>query len=118
MGQTAGDKPDAVDLEILRGATVGDRDIMQELASLYLSDTDLQLRALGDALQNKEADRLKRIGASLTTASQGIGAEPAAAIFHELEEAAKAGDFDRVARAIEEGRAEFARVQKALADLR
>lgn len=118
MGDSAAEKPDAVDLEVLREATAGDRDLMQELASLYLSDTDLQLRALGDAVQNKEGDRLKRIASSMIAASEGIGAERSVAIFEALESAAKAGDFESVAKAIEEGRAEFVRVQKALADLR
>ena len=46
-------KAPAVDLVILREATGGDRDLMQELAELYVGDADLQIRALGDALQIK-----------------------------------------------------------------
>ena len=108
----------AVDLDALRQATGGDRDLMQELAELYVSDADLQLRALGDALQNNELDRLRRIGHALTGASASIGAIRAAEIFRTLEHAAKAGDTDAIRDAIEEGRAEFVRIRRALADLR
>lgn len=107
----------AVDLGVLDEATGGDRDLMQELARLYVSDADLQLRALDDALQNKELDRLRRIGHALCGSSATIGAPHAAEIFRELEDAAKAGDHERIRGAIEQGRAEFVRVKSALAGL-
>lgn len=107
----------AVDLGILEEATGGDRDLMQELARLYITDADLQLRALDDALQNRELDRLRRIGHALCGSSAQVGAPQAAEIFRELEEAARAGDPDRIRAAIELGTAEFARVRAALKDL-
>ena len=107
----------ALDLGILEEATGGDRDLMEELARLYINDADLQLRALEDALQNKELDRLRRIGHALCGSSATVGAPVAAAIFRELEQAARAGDQDRIRSAIRRGTAEFARVRVALADL-
>lgn len=118
MGQGEESRDEAVDLEVLREATAGDRDLMQELAGLYLGDTDLQLRALDDALENKEVDRLKRIGRSMKDASEGVGANAAAEIFARLEAAAVRGDLEAIRTEIDAGRREFARVQKALADLR
>jgi len=112
------DARDAVDLGILRDATAGERDLMQELAELYVNDADLQLRALTDALESQETDRIRRIGHALKGASVSIGARPASAIFAELESAAAAGDLERIAKAIDRGRREFARVRRALGDLR
>lgn len=109
---------EAVDLEVLREATGGDRDLMQELAELYLNDTDLQLRALEDALQNKELDRIRRIGHALRGSSISVGAGPAAEIFRDLEDSARDNDTGRVRDAIERGGEEFARIRRALADLR
>ncbi len=108
----------AVDLGVLEEATGGDRDLMQELAQIYVADTDLQVRALDDALHHKEFDRLHRIGHALCGSSATIGATAAAEIFRELEKAARAGDRDRLRSAIERGTVEFARVREALADLR
>jgi len=108
----------SVELDVLRDATGGDRDLMQELAELYVSDSDLQLRALDDALQNKELDRIRRIAAALESSSASVGAVTAAGIFRELGQAAREGDADRIRRTIDEGVDEFERVRKSLADLR
>jgi len=108
----------AIELAVLRDATGGDRDLMQELAELYVSDADLQLRALGDALRNNEMDRIKRIGHTLAGASASIGATAATEMFRGLEEAAKAGDTDRIRELNERLALEFVRVKRALADLR
>jgi HPt (histidine-containing phosphotransfer) domain-containing protein len=108
----------AIDLQVLRDATGGDRDLMQELAELYVSDADLQLRALTDALDNNELDRIKRIGHTLSGASASVGAATAAGVFRDLEAAAKAGETDRIRGLIERSTSEFARVRRALADLR
>ena len=120
MTNPSGEDPQApaVDLGILREATGGDRDLMQELAELYMGDADLQIRALGDALQNNELDRLRRIGHTLKGASASIGATPAAALFEELEIASKAGETETIKRIIEAVTREFERVRVALADLR
>lgn len=107
----------ALDLGVLEEATGGDRDLMQELARLYVSDADLQLRALEDALQNRELDRIRRIGHALCGSSATIGAPHAAEIFRELEDAARAADADRIRSAIERGAAEFARVRARLSEL-
>ena len=109
---------DAVDPEVLEEATAGDRDLVQHLAELYVNDTDLQLRALDDALENKEADRIARIGHALKGSSLSMGAGPMAAISEELELAAKAGDLDRASHAIRAAQVEFVRVRRALADHR
>lgn len=108
----------AVDMDVLRDATAGDRDLMQELAELFVNDTDLQLKALEDALQNREMDRLRRIGHALRGSCLSIGATPAAEVFKDLEDAAKVGDAARIRAAIDQGVLEFARVRRALADLR
>lgn len=110
-------EPEAVDLEVLREATGGDRDLMQELARLYLNDADLQLRALDDALENKELDRLRRLGHALCGSSAQVGAREAAEIFRELEAAAREGDADRIRSAIARGTAEFERVREVLSEL-
>ena len=120
MTKAKGDQPDpgAVDLGVLREATVGDRDLMQHLAEIYVTDADLQLRALDDALENKDSDRIKRIGHALRGSSLQVGANTMAAISEELEKMGKAGSLDGAPDAIARARAEFARVRQALADLR
>jgi HPt (histidine-containing phosphotransfer) domain-containing protein len=107
-----------VDLQVLRQATSGDRDLMEELAELYLNDADLQLRALDDALQNREYDRIRRIGHSLKGSSASIGAGQAAEAFKVLEDAARSQDEAAIKAAIAKGTAEFERVKRALAELR
>ena len=120
MTKASRDEPneDPVDLEVLREATVGDRDLMQQLAELYTNDADLQLRALDDALENKEHDRIKRIGHALLGASLQVGANRMAAISGELEIMGKTENLEHAPEAIRRARAEFERVRKALADLR
>lgn len=118
MGQASRGDARPVDLEVLRDATAGDRDLMQELAELYVGDTDLQLRALDDAVANREADRVRRIGHALRGASLSMGARPSAQIYEELEEAAQAADFPRIVDVIARSRVEFDRVRRTLADLR
>ena len=111
-------EPGAVDLEVLREATAGDRDLMQHLAELYVNDADLQLRALDDAVENKETDRIARIGHALKGASLSVGATVVAGLSDEIERAGKAGDLGRAVEAIAKAHGEFERVRKALADLR
>lgn len=117
-------KPDAdageaaVDLEVLRNATDGDRDLMQELAQLYMNDADLQLRAIEDAISNKDMDRLRRIGSSLWQSSESIGAHEAAALFKEMEIAARAADLATLREVARKAWPVFERVRSALADLR
>jgi HPt (histidine-containing phosphotransfer) domain-containing protein len=120
MAKATGNDPSRtpVDMAVLRQATSGDRDLMEELAELYLNDADLQLRALDDALENKEYDRIRRIGHSLKGSSSSIGAGTAAEAFKSLEEAGRAQDETAIRAAIARGTAEFERVKKALAELR
>lgn len=120
MTKASRDDPDsdAVDLSVLREATVGDRDLMQHLAEIYSTDSDLQLRALDDALENKESDRINRIGHALRGSSLQVGANLMAEISAELEAMGKANDLTHAADAIRRARVEFIRVRKALADLR
>ncbi len=110
--------PEAVDLTVLREATMGDRDLMQHLAEIYTTDSDLQLRALEDALENKESDRIARIGHALMGSSLQVGANEMARISEQLETMGKKNELGDAADAIRRGRAEFIRVRKALADLR
>jgi HPt (histidine-containing phosphotransfer) domain-containing protein len=120
MGKTTSSEPleRQVDLEVLRTATSGDRDLMQELAALYVGDCDLKVRALDDALANGELDRIRQIGHALKGASQSVGALPAAEVFARLEEAGRRGDRPTILEAIEASRSAFDQVRRALAELR
>jgi two-component system, sensor histidine kinase and response regulator len=119
MGEgSSKDAKPAVDLGVLREATGGDRDLMEELAELYVSDADLQIRALDDAMDNRDMDRIRRIGRTLRAASESVGAAAAAEAFARLEAGARAGSLEAVREATEAVRDEFVRVKRVLADLR
>jgi HPt (histidine-containing phosphotransfer) domain-containing protein len=109
---------DDLNLQVLEDATGGDRDLMRELAALYLSDADLQLRAIDDAIQSKDLERVRRISHNLLIASESIGANAAAEAFRVLEDAARSVQMDAVRDAMGRGQQEFERVKRRVADLR
>jgi HPt (histidine-containing phosphotransfer) domain-containing protein len=111
-------KDPGLNLQVLEEATGGDRDLMRELAALYLSDADLQIRAIEDALQCKDVERVRRISHNIVIASEGIGAVAAGDAFRRLEETVATGSAEQLEAAFETARDEFDRVRRSMAELR
>jgi HPt (histidine-containing phosphotransfer) domain-containing protein len=107
-----------LNFQVLEEATGGDRDLMRELAALYLSDADLQLRAIEDAVQSRDLERVRRISHNLLLASESVGASHAAEAFRVLEDAARDGQSEAVQSAVVRGQEEFERVKRSVAELR
>jgi HPt (histidine-containing phosphotransfer) domain-containing protein len=111
-------EPGGLDFNVLEEATGGDRDLMRELAALYLSDADLQIRAIEDAVTSRDLERVRRIAHNLVIASESVGAQGAADAFRALEDSAREGPSAAVATAVARGQDEFERVKRSVAELR
>ena len=111
-------EPGGLDFNVLEEATGGDRDLMRELAGLYLSDADLQIRAIEDAVTTRDLERVRRIAHNLVIASESVGAQGAAEAFRALEDTARDGRADAVETAVARGHDEFERVKRSVAELR
>lgn len=118
MAETKTKEPGGLDFSVLEEATGGDRDLMRELAALYLSDADLQIRAIEDAVSSRDLERVRRISHNLVIASESVGAQGAAEAFRLLEESARDGQAPAVEAAVARGHSEFDRVKKSVAELR
>jgi HPt (histidine-containing phosphotransfer) domain-containing protein len=118
MADTKTREPGGLDFNVLEEATGGDRDLMRELAALYLSDADLQIRAIEDAVTSRDLERVRRIAHNLVIASESVGAQAAAEAFRALEESAKDGQGAAVPGAVLRSQEEFERVKRSIAELR
>jgi hypothetical protein len=111
-------KDPGLNFQVLEEATGGDRDLMRELAALYLSDADLQIRAIEDAIQTRDLERVRRISHNIVIASEGIGAVGAGDAFRRLEETVTASNAEQIEAAFDTARDEFDRVRRSMAELR
>jgi HPt (histidine-containing phosphotransfer) domain-containing protein len=73
----------------------GDRELLQEVTSLFLEDTPRQLAELRATLERSDGPALERAAHSLKGAVGNFGARAAYEAALELESLARARDFDR-----------------------
>jgi CheY-like chemotaxis protein len=100
-------------LEQLR-ARAGDRAFMVELVETFLRDAPALLETLRSALQDAEAQQLRRAAHTLKSNGRVFGATRLAAFCQELETIARAGSFVGAAELVARIDEEYARVADAL----
>ena len=92
----------------------GDRELLRELAHLFLDDLPHQLEAIHRAAEKNQGNELERTAHRLKSSVGNFAAKPAfKAAFH-LEKIAREGDFEQFPRAVTALDAEIERLRLAL----
>jgi signal transduction histidine kinase/CheY-like chemotaxis protein len=105
---------DCIDWQAVWANTEGDRNLLSELAVLFLDDLPQQLQAIHRAADNMQKDELERLAHRLKGSVGNFAAKPAfEAAFH-LEKVARKGDAKQLPPAVESLESEIRRLQKAL----
>jgi HPt (histidine-containing phosphotransfer) domain-containing protein len=116
LSQTAAAPP--VDLELLSGAACGDRQMMKELAEIYLSQTAKDLERLREAVKSGDSRAVERIAHSCVGGSATCGMTAVVEPLRDLERMGEVGDLalaETACRRAEEG---FRRIGTFLGDRR
>ena len=95
----------------------GDRELLRELAAVFLADLPNKLAAIEGAVTSGDVESLRREAHSLKGAVSTFGAEPARLAALALEELGKGGELAGVDGMVERLRREVARLEEALGKL-
>lgn len=87
---------DLVDFRRIREIAAGDREFEVTLYRLFVDESRKNIMALGNALDNGQGEVIRTEAHTLKGASANTGATPLSELAEQLEEAAKAGDLQRV----------------------
>jgi signal transduction histidine kinase/DNA-binding response OmpR family regulator len=105
---------DCIDWQAAWANLEGDRNLLSELALLFLDDLPQQIEALHRALDNRQNHDLERLAHRLKGSVGNFAAKPAfEAAFH-LEKIARQGDFKQAPQALGALEHEIQRLQDAL----
>jgi PAS domain S-box-containing protein len=85
-----------------------------EVIDMFLCDAPGHLQALGEAMEVKDAERMRRAAHRFLSATQNIGAHNMSGMCIEIELQCRAGDMDGVSRVLAELARESERVSVAL----
>jgi len=113
MDQGAAALP-VLDRTMLDEVTGGDKELLEELTTLYLDDVEGQFAELANAVQAGEFERIAAIAHGLKGASASMGATQIAHFFKVLEEGGRSGQDAGLADALHGAREAFARVGSLL----
>ncbi len=106
---------DAQPLEQLRALeSVGEPGFFQSLCREFITETQSRIALLPDLLTARDAKTLEREAHSMKSASASLGAMKLSELCSQLERTAREEKLDECGVLIEELRAEFPRVQRAL----
>ena len=94
----------------------GDRDLMRELANLFLEDLPQQMTAIRRTAGNGESRELERLAHRLKGSVGNFAAKPAFDAAFELEKVARAGDVQQIPSALDALEYEIRRLQTILKD--
>ena len=83
---------DVADLNVTLERLDGDRDLLRELADLYIADYPGQLQNLFDAVEAGDIERIKRVAHKIKGTAWSFGAKPASALAARLEETKEIAD--------------------------
>jgi len=105
---------DCIDWQAAWANLEGDRNLLSELALMFLSDLPQQMEAIHLAVVNRRDHELERLAHRLKSSVGNFAAKPAfEAAFH-LEKIALQGDFELASQALEALEYEIRRLQGAL----
>lgn len=82
-----------LDLNQLRDVCMEDAELMREVATSLIDDTNLHLPELADAVEHADSPRCARLAHYVKGACANVGAVSMAALLKTIEVDAKAGDF-------------------------
>jgi HPt (histidine-containing phosphotransfer) domain-containing protein len=100
--------------ETLLQSVGGDKEFLAELLETFYDDAPQQLDTARQALDEDNAEALRRAAHSLKSNSATFGAKTLSVCCKELEDMGKAGALDGAGAQIEEVAAEYSRARSAL----
>jgi len=106
-----------LDVDALRAVSGGDRELMVELAQLYVDDSRQQLAALESAVVASDLEEVGSVAHGLKGSSASVGCSEAAGAFKVLEELGRTATADGVPEALTEAKAAFVRAVEALTQI-
>jgi HPt (histidine-containing phosphotransfer) domain-containing protein len=98
----------------LQEVAMGDDEFLRELIDLYLSDTPLQLEALGRAVSSEDAAAVSAAAHKLKGSCGNVGAEGLVALCQKLEASGKASRLQELPDLFQRLAQEFEEVNEAL----
>lgn len=95
----------------------GDRELLQELAQMFLEHAPVMMAELREACDRRDGDALQRAAHSLKGSAGNLAADEVCETARKLELMGHAGDLSDCARLLAELEAEMARLEAALTEL-
>ena len=105
---------DCIDWQAAWANLEGDRNLLSELALLFLDDLPKQLEAIHSAVEQHQGHDLERLAHRLKGSVGNFAAKPAFEAASRLEQIARQGDFSQVTPAVNVLESEIRRLQSAL----
>jgi signal transduction histidine kinase/DNA-binding response OmpR family regulator len=105
---------DCIDWQAAWANLEGDRDLLSELALLFLNDLPQQMEAIHRAVDNKQNHDLERLAHRLKGSVGNFAAKPAVEAALRLEEIAHQGDLEQAPQALDVLEYEIQRLRGAL----
>jgi HPt (histidine-containing phosphotransfer) domain-containing protein len=105
------------DIDQLRNVCMEDSELMREVVTALIDDATTQLPALNDAVEQSDAARSARLAHYVKGACANVGAVSMAALLKQIENNAKAGDFDACRASLSSLTAEFRKFSSEAATL-
>jgi HPt (histidine-containing phosphotransfer) domain-containing protein len=116
MSDAERDEPAAqvLDRAAFEDAAGGDRELMQELAELYVSDTEARLPELLEAAEAGQLEQMGRLAHGMKGSSASIGAAEAAEAFRRVEVMGRTGATEGLEEALDVARETYTRTKAVL----
>jgi PAS domain S-box-containing protein len=108
----------ALDRSALLDRVEGDMELLGDIIELFKDDSVRQIAAIGDAIDKKQADTVRRAAHTLKGTCGNLGAPEAAAQALDLERLAATGDLSRAQESFRTLKAQIERTVRLLDDLK
>ena len=105
------------DINQLRNVCMEDSELMRELVTALIDDATKQISTLSDAVAHADATRCARVAHYVKGACANVGAISMAVLLKQIENSAKAGDFDACRASLSNLTAEFRKFSSEAATL-
>jgi HPt (histidine-containing phosphotransfer) domain-containing protein len=106
------------DMDQLRNVCMEDPDLMRELVAALIEDATQQMSALRDAVEHADGARCARLAHYVKGACANLGAVSMASLLKQIENSAKAGDFDACRHSLGSLKAELQKFSCEAASIR
>jgi len=95
----------------------GEPDLLAELVEIFVSDTELRLAALREAVESGDASGVEQIAHAIKGSAGNMGARSMSVLTADLQDIGASGDLAGAAQKLEHLEEEYGRVRPALAEL-